>query len=653
MIDELVSNANKALEQYMEMDQEQVDNIVHEMALAGLENHMEIARMAVEETGRGVFEDKVIKNIFATEYVWNSIKDQKTVGIIEKNEMEGYENLAEPVGVVAGVTPVTNPTSTTMFKAIICAKTRNPIIFAFHPASQNCSAYAAQILLRAAIKAGAPKYCIQWITMPSIEATNKLMNHCGVSLILATGGSAMVKSAYSAGKPALGVGPGNVPCYIEKSAIVKRAATDLMISKTFDNGMICASEQAVIVDKEISAEFEQFMKDNNCYFLNEEETKKVADFVIKIDKRQVNPAVVGKPAAWIAHEAGVEVDAKTKILLAKLDDVGFKYPLSMEKLSPVLAYYVVKDSREGFEIAEKMLRLGGLGHSAVIHSEDKKLIEEYGRRMKVGRIIVNSPSSQGAIGDIYNTNTPSLTLGCGSYGHNSTTSNVSTVNLINVKKIAQRRVNMQWFKIPPRIYFEYGCIQYLEKMPDISRAFIVTDQVMLDLGYVDKVLYYLRKRNEYCHSEIFADVEPDPSVQTIMHGVDMMNEFKPDVIIALGGGSAIDAAKGMWLFYEHPETDFEGLRLKFLDIRKRAFKFPRLGDKTKFVAVPTTSGTGSEVTSFSVITDKENGNVKYPLADYALTPTVAIIDPQFAMSMPKGITADTGLDVLTHAIEAY
>jgi acetaldehyde dehydrogenase/alcohol dehydrogenase len=653
MIATLVSNAKEALDAYMEMDQEQVDKIVHAMALAGLENHMETALMAVEETGRGVFEDKVIKNIFATEYIWNSIKDQKTVGIIEKNDQEGYENVAEPVGIVAGVTPVTNPTSTTMFKAIICAKTRNPIIFAFHPSSQNCSAYAAQILLRAAVSAGAPEHAIQWIRMPSIEATNKLMNHPGVSLILATGGSGMVRAAYSAGKPALGVGPGNVPCYVEKTANVKRAATDLMISKTFDNGMICASEQAVIVDEAISGAFKKFLEENSCYFLKEEEMQRLADVVIKIEKRQVNPAVVGKKACWIAQQAGIEVPEDTKILIAPLQGVGFEYPLSMEKLSPVLAYYTVSGSGEGFEIAEKMLRLGGLGHSAVIHSEDKNIIEAFGKRMKVGRVIVNAPSSQGAIGDIYNTNTPSLTLGCGSYGHNSTTSNVSSVNLINVKKIAQRRVNMQWFKIPPRIYFENGCIEYLQKMPAISRAFIVTDEVMQKLGYVDKLLYYLRKREEYCHSEIFSDVEPDPSVQTITRGVRMMNEFQPDVIIALGGGSAMDAAKGMWLFYEHPETEFGGLRLKFLDIRKRAFKFPKLGEKTQFVAVPTTSGTGSEVTSFSVITDKENGNVKYPLADYALTPTVAIIDPQFAMSMPSGITADTGMDVLTHAIEAY
>ncbi len=653
MIDSLIQNAESALAEYMNLTQEQVDNIVHQMALAGIDRHMDIAKAAIEETKRGVFEDKVIKNLFATEYIWHSIKYQKTVGIIDESEQEDYVDIAEPVGIVAGVTPVTNPTSTTMFKSLICAKTRNPIIFAFHPSSQKCSVMAAKIMLDAAIEAGAPKHSIQWIETPSIDATRELMNHPGISLILATGGSAMVRAAYSAGKPALGVGPGNVPCYIEKTADVSRACTDLILSKSFDNGMICASEQAVIVDKEIQDKFEDFMQNYGCYFLNDDEVAKVSDYVISSEKQSVNSEVVGMPAYEIAKNAGVNVPKTTKILIARTSGVGPEYPLSREKLSPVLAYFVVDDYKQGFKIAKQMLEFGGLGHSAVIHSNDTELCNQYGKEMKVGRVIVNSPSSQGAIGDIYNTNTPSLTLGCGSFGRNSTTSNVSSVNLINKKRLARRKVNMQWFKIPPKIYFEEDSVQYLQKMPDITRAFIVTDNMMVQLGYVDRVLYNLRKRQEYCHSEIYADVEPDPSVETIMRGVDAMNKFKPDVIIALGGGSAMDAAKGMWLFYEHPETDFDGLRLKFLDIRKRAFHFPKLGTKAQMVCIPTTSGTGSEVTSFSVITDKLNGNIKYPLADYELTPDVAIIDPQFVYSLPKGVTADTGMDVLTHAIEAY
>ncbi len=652
MVNELAAKAKVALEEYMKLDQEQVDEIAHAMALAGLDNHTKLAKLAVEETGRGVYEDKIIKNLFATEYIWHDIKSQKTVGIIEDDDLAGIMQIAEPVGIVAGVTPVTNPTSTTMFKAMIAAKARCPIIFGFHPSAQKCSAEAARIVRDAAIKAGAPENCVQWIEVPSLDATNALMNHPDIALVLATGGAGMVKAAYSTGKPALGVGPGNVPCYIEKSANLERACNDLMLSKTFDNGMICASEQAVIVDKELQKGFEKYMKDNSCYFLNEEETKKLSAYAFPAEKTGVNAAIVGKPAAWIAEQAGIKVPANTKILIARIPDVGPEYALSKEKLSPILAYIVVNSREEGFAMAKKMLHMGGLGHSAAIHSTDEEVIDAYGEAMQVGRVIVNSPSSQGGIGDIYNENTPSLTLGCGSFGKNSTTSNVSAMNLVNVKRIAKRRVNMQWFKVPPKIYFEYNAIQYLEKMPDISRAFIVTDEMMVKLGNVDKILHYLRKRPEYCHAEIFAEVEPDPSVETIMRGVEAMNHFQPDVIIALGGGSAMDAAKGMWMFYEHPDISFEGMRQKFFDIRKRAYHFPKLGNKAQLVCVPTTSGTGSEVTSFAVITDKKK-NIKYPLADYELTPDVAIVDPQFTLSVPKSVTADTGLDVLTHAIEAY
>ncbi|HAP5942154.1 TPA: bifunctional acetaldehyde-CoA/alcohol dehydrogenase [Enterococcus faecalis] len=651
MIDELATKANVALKAMEDFTQEQVDHIVHQMAMAALDQHMPLAKMAVEETGRGIYEDKAIKNMYASEYIWNNIKHDKTVGVINKDEHTGLMEIAEPVGVVCGVTPTTNPTSTTIFKSLIALKTRNPIVFAFHPSAQKCSAEAARIVRDAAIAAGAPENCIQWIEQPSIDATSALMNHPGIAIVLATGGAGMVKSAYSTGKPALGVGPGNVPAYIEKTAKVKRAVNDLIVSKSFDNGMICASEQAVIVDKEIYASVKAEFEAHNVYFVKPNELQKLEDAVMNEGKYAVNPAIVGNSAEKIAELAGISVPKGTKILVAELEGAGPEYPLSREKLSPVLAMMKSNNAEHAFELCEAMLNLGGLGHTAVIHTEDEELQVAFGLRMKACRILVNTPSAEGGIGNIYNEMIPSLTLGCGSYGKNSVSKNVSAINLINIKTVAKRRNNMQWFKLPPKIFFEKNSLQYLQKMENVERVMLVCDPGMVQFGYADIVRKELQKRKNDVKIEVFSDVEPNPSTNTVYAGTKMMVDFQPDTVIALGGGSAMDAAKGMWMFYEHPDTEFFGAKQKFLDIRKRTYKIAK-PEKTQFVCIPTTSGTGSEVTPFAVITDSET-HVKYPLADYALTPDVAIVDPQFVMSVPASVTADTGMDVLTHAIESY
>ena len=651
MIDELATKANVALKAMEDFTQEQVDHIVHQMAMAALDQHMPLAKMAVEETGRGIYEDKAIKNMYASEYIWNNIKHDKTVGVINKDEQTGLMEIAEPVGVVCGVTPTTNPTSTTIFKSLIALKTRNPIVFAFHPSAQKCSAEAARIVRDAAVAAGAPENCIQWIEQPSIDATSALMNHPGIAIVLATGGAGMVKSAYSTGKPALGVGPGNVPAYIEKTAKVKRAVNDLIVSKSFDNGMICASEQAVIVDKEIYASVKAEFEAHNVYFVKPNELQKLEDAVMNEGKYAVNPAIVGNSAEKIAELAGISVPKGTKILVAELEGAGPEYPLSREKLSPVLAMMKSNNAEHAFELCEAMLNLGGLGHTAVIHTEDEELQVAFGLRMKACRILVNTPSAEGGIGNIYNEMIPSLTLGCGSYGKNSVSKNVSAINLINIKTVAKRRNNMKWFKLPPKIFFEKNSLQYLQKMENVERVMLVCDPGMVQFGYADIVRKELQKRKNDVKIEVFSDVEPNPSTNTVYAGTKMMVDFQPDTVIALGGGSAMDAAKGMWMFYEHPETELCGAKQKFLDIRKRTYKIAK-PEKTQFVCIPTTSGTGSEVTPFAVITDSET-HVKYPLADYALTPDVAIVDPQFVMSVPASVTADTGMDVLTHAIESY
>ena len=658
-VDEKVQKALKALDDFASYDQKKIDYIVAKCSVAALDQHGNLAKLAIEETKRGVFEDKATKNLFACEYVVNNMRTQKTVGIIDEDPVKGLKYVAEPVGVVAGITPVTNPTSTAIFKSLICLKTRNPIIFAFHPNAQNCSAAAAKVIYDAAVEAGAPENCIQWIEKPSMDATSALMNHPGVSTILATGGNAMVKAAYSCGKPALGVGAGNVPAYIETTADIKQAVSDVALSKAFDHGMICASEQAVIVDQEIYEDVKEEFRHYNVHYVNKKEKELLEKFMFgtkafskDADKAKLNGAVAGQSAYWIAEQAGFKVDPSTSIIIAECSEVGPNEPLTREKLSPVLAMLKAESVEDGLDKAEQMVMFNGIGHSAAIHTANEDLVREFGRRIKACRIIWNSPSTFGGIGNIYNSFIPSLTLGCGSYGHNSVSDNISTVNLLNIKKIGERRNNMQWFKIPSKIYIEKNSIEYLQDMREMNRVFIVTDQSMVELGYVEKVTDQLALRENKVTYQLFCDVEPDPSIQTIRKGLTLMESFKPDTIIALGGGSPMDCAKGMWLYYEHPEVNFNDLKQKFMDIRKRAFRYPELGKKASLVCIPTTSGTGSEVTPFAVITDKET-QIKYPLTDYSLTPTVAIIDPAFTMSLPASITANTGMDVLTHAVEAY
>lgn len=568
-VDELVQKALVALEEMRKLNQEQVDYIVAKASVAALDAHGELALHAFEETGRGVFEDKATKNLFACEHVVNNMRHTKTVGVIEEDDVTGLTLIAEPVGVVCGITPTTNPTSTAIFKSLISLKTRNPIVFAFHPSAQESSAHAARIVRDAAIAAGAPENCVQWITQPSMEATSALMNHEGVATILATGGNAMVKAAYSCGKPALGVGAGNVPAYVEKSANIRQAAHDIVMSKSFDNGMVCASEQAVIIDKEIYDEFVAEFKSYHTYFVNKKEKALLEEFCFGVKANSKNCAgaklnadIVGKPATWIAEQAGFTVPEGTNILAAECKEVGENEPLTREKLSPVIAVLKSESREDGITKARQMVEFNGLGHSAAIHTADEELTKEFGKAVKAIRVICNSPSTFGGIGDVYNAFLPSLTLGCGSYGRNSVGDNVSAINLLNIKKVGRRRNNMQWMKLPSKTYFERDSIQYLQKCRDVERVMIVTDHAMVELGFLDRIIEQLDLRRNKVVYQIFADVEPDPDITTVNRGTEIMRAFKPDTIIALGGGSPMDAAKVMWLFYEQPEVDFQLLLQK-------------------------------------------------------------------------------------------
>ena len=651
-VDELVARVAAAQKKYAEYTQEQVDHIFRRVALKLSSLRIPLAKMAVEETGMGVVEDKVIKNHFASEYIYNKFKNTKTCGILEEDKANGLIKIAEPLGVIAGVIPTTNPTSTAIFKSLIALKTRNGIIFSPHPRAKKCTVETARIILEEAVKAGAPEDIIGWIENPTIFQTQYLMQHPQIDIILATGGPGMVKSAYSSGKPALGVGAGNTPALIDETADIQMAVSSILMSKTFDNGMICASEQSVTAVKDVyDAVKAEFVK-RGAYILTPKEKEKLAK-VIMIDGH-LNAAIVGQPAYKIAEMAKISVPEETKVLIAECTKVGAEEPFSAEKLSPVLAMYKADDFKSGADLAKALVSHGGKGHTSVLYTnpQNDDRIKYFGHLMITGRVMINCPSSQGAIGDIYNFRLePSLTLGCGSWGGNSVSENVGVKHLMNIKNVAKREENMLWFRIPPKVYFKPGSLSFaLKELKGKKRAFIVTDKPLFDLGYTKKVTDVLDEIG--VAYKIFSDVHPDPDLTTVNMAIGTLRSFEPDVIIALGGGSPIDAGKIMWLMYEHPELKFEDLAMRFMDIRKRIFEFPQLGEKAVMVAIPTTSGTGSEVTPFSIITDDHEG-VKYAVADYALTPSMAIIDSDLVQTMPKGLCSASGIDILTHALESY
>jgi acetaldehyde dehydrogenase/alcohol dehydrogenase len=648
-----IKEVREAQKKFSTYTQEQVDEIFRQAAMAANNSRIDLAKMAVEETGMGIVEDKVIKNHFASEYIYNQYKDEKTCGVIDRDKSFGITKIAEPIGVVAAVVPTTNPTSTAIFKALISLKTRNGIIFSPHPRAKKSTIAAAKIILDAAVKAGAPKGIIAWIDEPSVELSQIVMREADI--ILATGGPAMVKAAYSSGKPAIGVGAGNTPAIIDETSEIKMAVNSILLSKSFDNGVICASEQSVLVMEEIYDEVRSEFAQRGAYILKKDEVDKVRKVIL--NNGSLNAKIVGQSAYTIAEMAGVKVPEETKVIIGEVESVELEEAFSHEKLSPVLAMYKVKTFDEALTKAARLVELGGFGHTSSLYTHRTKSadrIAKFGAMMKTGRIIVNMPAAQGAIGDLYNFKlAPSLTLGCGSWGGNSVSENVGVKHLLNVKSVAERRENMLWFRVPEKVYFKYGSLGVaLKELKDMNKkkAFIVTDKVLYDLGYVDKVTHILDEIG--VDFKIFYDVEPDPTLATAKKGAKEMEIYKPDTIIALGGGSPMDAAKIMWVMYEHPEVRFEDLAMRFMDIRKRVYPFPKMGEKAMMVSIPTSAGTGSEVTPFAVITDEKTG-VKYPLADYELTPDMAIVDAELMMNMPKGLTAASGIDALTHAIEAY